>query len=820
MQNVGMETALPDRARVVVVGGGVVGCSVAYHLAKRGWTDVVLIERNQLTSGTTWHAAGLITTGRPTSAMRQVVKRSIDVFKTLEADTGLSTGWEQTGTLHLATNNDRWHELKRQASVSKANEIVVDVLDVERTLEMYPLLSPEGLVGSLFYPGDGRGNATDTTMSLAGGARQRGVQIFENTAVIGVRHDGRRVTGVDTVVETVAGSIEAEYVINCGGMWGREIAGLGGVHVPLQAMAHYYVITEAIPGLARGLPTIKSSDEWIYVKNEGDGMMVGFFEPGSYPWQSTGIPGDAAFVQLPDDWDHLGPYYEIATKRIPALGSAGIRLFFGGPESFTPDSFYHFGEAPNLQNFFIAAGFNSVGFLTGPGIGSVLADWLVDGRPPIDLPETDPGRVMRHETNRRFLERRVTETLDVAYDMHWPFYQRQSGRPLRRSPLYDRTAAQGAVFGELIGWERPNWYAPAGVERKYVYSYGRQNWFEHSAAEHRAARDAAAVFDISTYGKFSVQGRDAARFLQQICAADIDVEPDRIVYTQWLNRHGGIEADVTVTRLSEREFLVLTAPATTTRDIAWLRRHIADEFVTVTDVSGTMAMIAVMGPQSRELLQPLTDCDLSNDAFEFGASREIDLGLGYVRATRITYVGELGWELLVPYDIAAHIYDTVIEAGGTPAGYHAINSLRLEKGYRSWGHDISSGDSPLEAGLGFAVAWDKPGGFIGLGEVVAQRDRGVQRRLVQFALHDPVPLLLHGEPIFRDGACVGHLTSAMYGHTIGASIGMGYVRGPSADVPRSWFETGDYTIEVAGESVAARASLRPLYDPESKRIRG
>ena len=811
-----MEAQLPARAQVVIIGGGVVGCSVAYHLARRGWTDVVLLERNQLTSGTTWHAAGLITTARPTSAMRQVVKRSIDVFKALEGDTGLSTGWEPTGTLHLATNADRWEELQRQASTSKHDDIEIEICSADRTLELWPLLSVDGLIGSLFYPGDGRGNATDTTMSLARGARQRGVQIFEHTVATGIRRDGTRVTGV----ETGNGVVECEYVVDCGGMWGREIAAMAGVEVPLQALAHYYVVTEAIPGLPRGLPTIKSSDDWMYVKNEGDGLMVGFFEPGSHPWQSRGIPGDAAFVHLPEDWDHLGPFYEQAMQRIPALATAGIRLFFGGPESFTPDGVYHCGESPHLQNFFVAAGFNSTGFLTGPGIGSVLADWLVDGRPSIDLPEADPRRVMPHETNRRFLEQRVKETLDVAYDMHWPFQQRQSARPLRRSPLYERTAANGAVFGELLGWERPNWYAPPGIAREYSYSYGRQNWFEHSAAEHRAVRESVGVFDISTYGKLLVQGRDAVQTLQRISVADVDVECGRIVYTQWLNRFGGIEADLTVTRLGEREFLVLSAPATSVRDLAWIRRHIADdEFTTVADVSGTMAMIAVMGPAARDLLQPLTDCDLSNDAFPFATSREIDLGLGYVRATRITYVGELGWELLVPHDIAAHIYDLVIDAGARPAGYHALNSLRLEKGYRSWGHDVSAGDSPLEAGLGFTVVWDKPGGFVGRDALVEQRGRGVGRRLVQFALDDPEPLLLHGESIMREGDCVGHLTSAMYGHTIGASIGMGYVHAASADQPRDWFASGCFTIEVAGQAVAARASLQPLYDPSAARTR-
>lgn len=810
-----METALPDRAQVVIVGGGVVGCSVAYHLARRGWTDVVLLERNQLTSGTTWHAAGLITAARPTSAMRRVVKRSIEVFKALEADTGLSTGWEQTGTLHLATNASRWEELLRQASVTRPDGIEVQLLDVAATIGRFPLLSGDGLVGSLFYPGDGRGNATDTTMSLARGARDRGVRILENVTVTGVRRDRRRVAGVDTT----AGAIECEYVINCAGMWGRAIGALADVQVPLQALAHYYVVTEAIPGLARGLPTVKSSDEWAYVKNEGDGLMVGFFEPGSYAWQPHGIPDDAAFVQLPDDWEHLGPFYAAVIDRIPALADAGIRLFFAGPESFTPDGVYHFGEAPNLENFFMAVGFNSTGFLTGPGIGSVLADWLVDGRPSIDLPEADPARVFPHETNRRFVSQRALETLDIAYDVHWPYHQRHSARPLRRSPLHFHTSQRGAVFGEMGSWERPNWFAPPGVAAEYRYSYGRPNWFEHSAAEHRAVRQEVGAIDISTYGKFTVQGRDACASLQRICAADVDVAEGRIVYTQWLNRFGGIVADVTVTRVAETEYLVLSAPATTPRDLAWLRRNVGDnDSVAVTDVSGTMAMIAVMGPSARELLQPLTDCDLSNDTFPFATSRNIDLGLGFVRATRITYVGELGWELLVPYDIAGHIYDTVTDAGARPFGYHALNSLRLEKGYRSWGHDISSGDSPVEAGLAFAVAWSKDD-FIGRDAAIAARTAAPSRRLVQFALTDPEPMLFHGEPIMRDGEYVGHLTSSAYGHTIGASIGMGYVTAPSPSVERTWFESGSFTIEVAGRFFAARASLQPLYDPTSARVR-
>jgi glycine cleavage system aminomethyltransferase T/glycine/D-amino acid oxidase-like deaminating enzyme len=811
-------TAPPSRARVVVVGGGVVGCSTAYHLAKRGWSDVVLLERKRLTSGTTWHAAGLITQARPTYGTREIVRRSLKVFKSLPEETGFATGFEETGTLHLADSAERLEELRRQASAAKANGITAEVISAERAGELFPLLSPADLAGAVYYPDDGRGNATDTTMALAAGARQHGVRIFENTPVTGViRRDGR-VAGV----RTADGDIEAEYVVAATGMWGRETGALGGVAVPLQALAHYYVITEAIGGLAPGLPTVKTAPDYAYVKNEGAGLMVGFFEPGSYPWASRGIPGDAEFTRLPEDWDHLGPFYEKMMKRLPVLAETGIRLHFCGPESFTPDGLYHLGEAPGLRNFFVAAGFNSVGFLSGPGAGSVLADWIVDGRSPLDLPEADPRRAAPHETNRRFLEQRVTETLDLAYEIHWPYQQRTSARGLRRSPLHDRVAAAGAVFGELLGWERANWYAPAGVPGRYEYSFGRQNWFEHSASEHRAVREAVGLFDTSSFGKLLVQGRDARAVLQRVSAGDVAGEPGRIVYTQWLNAFGGIESDVTVTRLEETRFLVLSGPATLARDRDWLERSIGpDEFAVVTDVSAAFAMIPVMGPSSRLLLQSLTDADLSDQAFPFGASREIDLGCGFVRATRITYVGELGWELLIPADLAGHVYDTLVSAGGEHglrhAGYHALDSLRMEKAYRSWGHDISGGDTPLEAGLSFAVAWDKPGGFTGRDALLRLREAGVARRLVQFALADPDAFAYHDEPVYRDGALVGRVSSAAYGHTIGRTVALGYVTAPEPGTPASWYRAGAYEIEIAGERVSADASLRPMYDPASQR---
>ncbi|RYB92272.1 FAD-dependent oxidoreductase [Nocardioides glacieisoli] len=812
-----MGEQLPARAQVVIVGGGIIGTSTAYSLARRGWTDVVLLERNTLTSGTTWHAAGLITQARGTWGTREVVQRSLDIFRDLESDTGFSTGFVQTGTMNIATSPERLEELRHQASVMRGNGIDTELLNVDQTIDRHPLLNPEGVLGSLYFPRDGRGSATDTTMSLARGATARGVRIVEGVTVTDVTTAHGRVTGV----ETTSGTIEAEYVVNATGMWGREFGAAAGVEVPLQALAHFYVVTEAIPDLPRNLPTIKSGDEHAYVKDEAGALMVGFFEPGSYPWASVRIPPNTGFIQLPEDWDHLGPFYEKMVERMPVLADAGIRLHFSGPESFTPDGMYHLGEAPALRNYFVAAGFNSVGFLSGPGSGSVLADLIVEGRSSVDLPEADLARVQRHETNRRFLEARVVESLDMAYEVHWPFQQRATARNLRLSPLYAATQQAGAVFGELAGWERANWYAPDGVARHYEYSFERPNWFEYSANEHRAIREAVGMIDTSSFGKLLVQGRDAVQVLSRVSVNNVDTPIGTITYTQWLNDEGGIEADVTVTRVAETEFLVLSGPATVNRDLAHLRRHILDEeFCTVADVSGTMAMLAVMGPKSRELLQPLTDADLSNAAFPFGASREIDLGFGFVRATRVTYVGELGWELLIPSEMGHHIWQTLGAAGEPhglrPVGYHAMNSLRIEKGYRSWGHDVSSGDDPIQAGLSFTVKWDKPGGFIGREALEKIRAVGVDRRLVQFVLDDPESLLFHDEPIFRDGVLVGRVASAMYGHTLGGATALGWVTAPEV-VARGWFEEGAYTVEVAGRRVPARASLRPLYDPKSER---
>jgi glycine cleavage system aminomethyltransferase T/glycine/D-amino acid oxidase-like deaminating enzyme len=815
-----MSTAFPSQAQVVVIGGGIVGCSVAYHLTKRGWRDVVLLERRQLTSGTTWHAAGLVTQLRATYNMSMLAKYSAELFAELERVTGRGTGFRQTGSILLATTEERWTEVRRQISMARNCGFEVHAISGREAAGMWPLLDPAEVVGAAFLPGDGVANPTDVTQALAAAARLGGARVIEHVAVTGVlRHDGR-VTGVTTE----AGDIASEVVVNCTGMWARELGLRSGVSIPLHAAEHFYLVTEPVPGLSRDLPVLRSPDDTAYLREEAGKLMVGFFEPGAKPWATHGIPDEAAFVTLPEDWDHLAPYIEMAARRVPLLRDLGIQLFFNGPESFTPDDRYVLGEAPGLDGYFVAAGFNSVGFQSGGGAGRAVANWIVDGHPSMDLWEVDIRRFMPFQGNRRYLHDRTTETLGLLYDMHWPFRQVETARGVRRTPFHDRVASRGACFGELAGWERANWYAPAGVEPRYEYSYGRQNWFDYSAAEHRAVREAVGIFDQTSFGKILVQGRDAEGALNAVCTADVAVEPGRIVYTQWLNARGGIESDVTVTRLDERSFLVVTSGTSIVRDLEWLRRQVpAAAHVVATDATNAFAVLGVMGPRSRGLLATLTDADLSNAAFPFATSREIDLGYALVRASRITYVGELGWELYIPTDVATHVYDTIVAAGDElglrHAGYHALNSLRIEKAYRHWGHDMTDEDSLLEAGLGFTAAWDKPGGFVGREALLRQRDAGLARRLAVFSLDDPEPLLHHNEPIWRDGELVGRVSSAMFGHTVGRSVGLGYVRREDGPVTADWLAEGRYEIEIADERFAAGASFRAPYDPTNERVR-
>ena len=818
-----MGDPLPSRAQVVVIGGGVVGTSVAYHLTKRGWRDVVLCERRRLTSGTTWHAAGLITQLRATYNMSMLAKYSAELFPELERVTGLGTGFRTTGSILVARTEGRWEEVKRAISMARVCGFEVHAIGATDAKRLWPLMDEADIVGAAYLPADGVANATDVTQALAAAVRLGGGQIHEHTQVNAVRRQDGRVIGV----ETERGDIACEYVVNCTGMWARELGARTGVDIPLHAAEHYYIVTEPIPGLSPDLPVLRCPDDTAYFREDAGKLMVGFFEPGAKPWATDGIPDDAEFVRLPADWDHLAPFIRMAARRVPILEEVGIQLFFNGPESFTPDDRYILGEATELQHYFVAAGFNSVGLQSSGGAGRVVADWIVDGHPPMDLWEVDIRRFAPFQVNRRYLRDRTTETLGLLYDMHWPFRQVETARGVRRTPFHDRLAARGACFGELAGWERANWYAPAGMEPRYEYSFGRQNWFAASAEEHRAVRERVGIFDQSSFGKILVQGRDAQAVLNRLCVADVAVEPGRIVYTQWLNDQGGIEADLTVTRIGAEEYLVVTAGATLRRDLHWLRGHIPDgAHCFAIDVSNAYAVLGVMGPRSRNLLQSLTDADLSNERFPFGTSREIDLGYAFVRASRITYVGELGWELYIPAEFALHVYDELVAAGDSAGlrhcGYHAMDSLRLEKAYRSWGHDMGDEDTSLEAGLDFTHAWNKPGGFIGRDALLRRKEAGpLHRRLCAFRLEDPEPILYHNEPIWRSGELVGRISSGWYGHTLGRAVGLGYVgnRGPDG-VSDDWISAGTYEVEVAAERFAAAVSLKAFYDPRNERVRG
>ncbi|MDA1091498.1 MAG: FAD-dependent oxidoreductase [Proteobacteria bacterium] len=817
-----MAATLPNKAQAVIVGGGVIGCSIAYHLAKIGWSDVVLLERQKLTSGTTWHAAGLIGQLRDNQDMTKLAKYTVELYAGLEAETGQSTGFRQNGSLSIATSEGRLEDLKRRADMAKVFGLRVDVLSPNACKDIYPMITIDDVLGGIFLPSDGTANPIDITMALARGARGGGVQIFEDTKVTAINHSDGRITGVDTD----AGTIEASFVVLAAGMWSRDIAATVGVTVPLHACEHFYVVTEPFDGVAPDLPVFRDYDSQAYYKEDAGKLLIGAFETVAKPWGMDGIPEDFCFDQLPDDFDHFQPVLEGALRRMPALENVGIQTFFNGPESFTPDNRYHLGEAPGLAGMFVAAGLNSIGIQSAGGVGKVLAEWMRDGLPPMDLWTVDIRRNMPFQADPAYLRERVTESLGRLYAVHWPFHQPRTARGIRKSPFYDRMAKQGACFGEAQGWERPGWFAPEGVKPEYVYSFKRQNWFNHSAAEHRAVRDAVGMFDQTSFSKFELFGEDAEAVLNRVSANDVAVEPGRIVYTQWLNARGGIEADLTVTRLDPNRYLIVSGVASQVRDFHWLKRHIPDDAdATLTDITEDLAVLGVMGPQSRAVLGDVSDANFSNAAFPYQTSRKIDIAGAPVRASRITYVGELGWELYIPVDGAGAVFEALLAAGNNHglalAGTHAMNSLRIEKAYRHWGHDIGDQDSALEAGLGFAVAWDKPGGFIGLEALSEQRQTGVKRRLVQFALEDPEPLLYGNEPIWRDGEIAGSITTAMYGHTLGRGIGLGYVADVAGggNVDGDFIATGSYEIEVAQNRFPAKASLKPLYDPKSERVK-
>jgi 4-methylaminobutanoate oxidase (formaldehyde-forming) len=778
---------------------------------------VVLLERKQLTCGTTWHAAGLVGQLRATYNMTRLAQYTTNLYKSLEQETGQATGFRQTGSIAIATHQARFEELKRGASMAKCFGLEVQTLTPSEIASLWPGVRIDDLVGGVYLPKDGRTNPIDTTQALAKGAKSRGARIFENTAVEEILIENGKAVGV----RTAQGEIRADMVVNCAGMWAHALGAQSGTTVPLHAAEHFYIVTEPMEGLSAEMPVLRDPDGCAYFKEDAGKLLVGWFEPVAKPWGMRGIPETFCFDQLPDDLEHIEPLLTAAMHRTPALEKTGINLFFNGPESFTPDDRYLLGETPEVRNLFVAAGFNSIGIQSAGGAGKVLADWMLDGHPPMDLWDVDVRRCMPFQRNRSYLKDRTVETLGLLYAMHWPFRQAETARGVRRSILHDRLLAKGACFGEVAGWERPNWYAPAGVKAEYEYSYGRQNWFDYSAQEHAAVRTAVGLFDQSSFAKFLVQGPDAEQVLNHLCANNVSVPVGKVVYTQWLNARGGIEADLTVTREAPDRYLVVSAAATQTRDFAWLTRNIApDARATAVDVSSGMAVLGVMGPRSRELLSRLTDADMSNAAFPFGTSQVIDLAYARVRASRITYVGELGWELYIPVEFAPSVFDALLQAGEPLglrlAGYHALNSLRMEKGYRHWGHDISDEDTPIQSGLGFAVAWNKPSGFLGKEALLAQKAEGSNRTLVQFALDAPDALLYHNEPIWRDGEIVGRISSGMFGHTLGKSLGMGYVAHNSKYASML---DGIYEIEVAGVRLKAQPSLVPFYDPQSLRIK-
>jgi len=809
---------IPAKARAVVIGGGISGCSVAYHLAKAGWTDVVLLERRKLTSGTTWHAAGLIGQLRGSANMTRLAKYSADLYRGLEAETGVATGMKQVGSISVALTKERHEELLRQATVARIFDVEVHEISPGEAKAKYPHLNIDGVVGAVALPLDGQCDPANIAMALAKGARMKGAQIHEMTTVTRITTDKGRATGVDYETDEGPGHIAADVVVNCGGMWGRDLAAQNGVTLPLHACEHFYLITEPVAGIDLNLPVLRVPDECAYYKQDAGKMMLGAFEPVAKPWGMNGIRKDFEFDTLPEDWDHFMPILEMATNRMPLFETAGIHTFFNGPESFTPDDRYYLGEAPEVQGYWIAAGYNSIGIVSSGGAGQALAHWITEGEPPFDLWEVDIRRAQPFQKNRRYLKERVTETLGLLYADHFPYRQFATARGIRRSPIHEHLKARGAVFGEAAGWERANWFAKPGQEAEYKYSWKRQNWFDNQRAEHMAVREAAGLFDMTSFGKIRVEGRDACRFLNRISSAQMDVAVGKIAYTMFLNENGGIEADLTVTRLSETAYLAVVPGATLQRNLAWMRAHVGDDFAVITDVTAAESVLCVMGPQARDVLARVSPHDFSNAGHPFGTAKEIEIGMGLARAHRVTYVGELGWELYVAADQTAHVFEALMEANPDLklCGLHTLDSCRIEKAYRHWGHDITDEDHVLEAGLGFTVS-RKKASFIGRDAVLRGDEGGVARKMLQFRLTDPVPLLFHNEAIVQDGTIVGPITSGNYGHFLGGAIGLGYV--PAKGKTDDEILGSTYEIEVAGQRHAAVATLAPMHDPKSERVR-
>ncbi len=810
--------SFPTQARAVIIGGGIIGCSTAYHLAKLGW-EVVLLERHRLTSGSTWHAAGLVGQLRTSANITQLLGESVKLYRTLEAETGLATGWKMNGGLRLACNEERWIEVKRQATTARSFGLEMHLLTPSEAQKLWPLMDVHDVIGAAFLPTDGQANPSDITASLAKGARMAGAKIFENVEVTGFEIEKGRVVAV----LTDQGRIACEVAVNCAGQWARELGKLAGVNVPLVSVEHQYMVTERIEGVTSGLPTLRDPDRLTYYKEEVGGLVMGGYEPNPIPWAQKGFPKNFEFQLLGSNFDHFTPIMELAMGRVPALQTAGVKQLINGPESFTPDGNFILGEAPELAGFFVGAGFNAFGIAAGGGAGKVLAEWVAGGEPPYDLWPVDIRRFGRNHQDVEWVRARTLQAYARHYTIAYPSEEFTTGRPLRRSPLYATLKAQGAVFGEKLGWERPNWFATPGEAAEDQYTYKRPNWFSAVAREHKVIREAVGVIDQTSFAKFMLVGRDAEAALSWICANDVAKKPGSLIYTQMLNARGGIECDLTVARLSETEYYIVTGTGFATHDFDWIKRNIPGDLdAYLIDITSANAVFSLMGPDARRVLEKLTSDDVSNAGFPFGQCRKLCVAGAPVLALRVTYVGELGWELHIPVEFASTVYEALMAAGEefgiANAGYRAIETLRLEKGYRAWGGDIGPDYTPLEAGLGWAVKLKKGTAFLGHGALVEQRDQKLKKMLATFTVDDPEVILLGRETIYRNGERVGWLASGGFGHTIGKPISMGYVRNP-AGVDDDFVLSGSYELEVAGERVPARVHLAPLYDAKMERIK-
>ncbi|MEL7012129.1 MAG: FAD-dependent oxidoreductase [Pseudomonadota bacterium] len=811
--------SLPSHVDVVVIGGGIIGCSTAYHLARDQKLRVLLLEQGALTSGSTWHAAGLVGQLRSSASITQVLKYSVGLYESLADETGLETGWKMTGCLRLATNQDRWQEYRRLATTARSFGMEMDLIGPEDVQQMVPFLRVDDLVGASWLPTDGQASPSDITQSLAKGARLHGADIRENVRVTGFTMAGNRITAV----ETAEGSVACDKVVNAAGQWARQLGKKAGINVPLQPIRHQYIITEPIAGVTPDMPTLRDPDLRTYFKEEVGGLSMGGYEPNPQPWTTGDVPDDWAFQLFDDDYDHFGQHMEAAMQRIPALETAGVKRMINGPESFTPDGNFILGVAPECANMFVGAGFNAFGIASGGGAGWVLAEWVATGEAPLDLWPVDIRRFSGLHQDRDWVCERTCEAYGKHYAISYPHGEMESGRPRLVSPLYERLRDEGAVFGSKLGWERPNWFANGAAEARDIPSMTHQNWSEQVGHEHRLVREAAGVFDQSSFAKFEVRGAAAASALDYICAGDISRPPGSLTYTQLLNSRGGIEADLTVARLAEDHFYIVTGTGFRTHDFGSIADRLPGSEAMIQDVTEAWGTLSLMGPRARDILARVTSDDVSNDSFPFGQVRMIAVNGVALRALRVSYVGELGWELHVPIAEIAEVYDALMEAGGqdqlAPVGYRALESLRLEKGYRAWSSDITPNDTPFEAGLGWATKLKSNRPFIGREALQQRAGKPLKKRLAGF-LAPPETVLLGRETILRNGSPVGYLTSGGFGHTLGSAIGYGYLRNSENEgADEAWINAGEYALDVAGDIVPAKVGLRPFYDPKSLRVK-